>query len=786
MTSSLNLFRAALADYAQPLPVKSNGTKLNGHNPNDDLRGGDSYPPVDAHQIAAHCGVIGLMRDTKGQVDQPTWYHSLGVIGVCIDGATLAHEWSSGHPKYTAAETSTKLAQALTFPPTTCAKLHDCQPAICEECPQWGRINSPIRLGFIQAVTPVAAVATAPTKVKLPFGFSYSYEHDHYTLSMNVLLQKEGEEKGTMELVPVPFCATLFYPIKRIHAEEGDMMEFEKRMANDQRRAFRVKSSIVAEGGRAVASEFGKHSIVAYPGHKQKMDAYLTRWMDELKLSALEVGSYKRFGWYERDFLIGTTLVTPDGNETVLCHGNASRKAAAFGATGEYAAWKEVIDIAYNHPGQEALQYLVVLGFAAPLFSLFKELGGVTVYCHSEGSGVGKTTAQRAALSVWGDWQQLQLADGKTTENALWGLVGTYCNLPVVFDELTNQTNEMASKIVYSVSSGRQRERLGSDGELKDNNSNWSTIMMASGNNLLTEKLSLHRNNAEAEISRAFEFTVPHNSRLSPNEARDLFPRLLENYGHAGIEYMEWVVRNRDAVERLLLAVQKEFNHITGITQSERYWSSLQASVITALHLCRNLGILQFSKKRMVDWIKDQVSTSRLQRNESISDPLETMGRMLAELWQGILVTKGEGDIRRNLMAEIIQHPRNQTLAGRAIIAIDKTERDVLLISCSAVNAWCNMKGASGKELFAAVVAKGWARPDFERVSLGKGVQQYVTSNVKCWVIDLQRVSAESRDHMVAQRLQLVMNAPGATNVHTTTSLPAVSVNPGNRTTGTP
>lgn len=745
------MFRASLAAYAPYFPARPQVSL------NDDLRGGDTFPPADANQIADQCGVIALMRDTQGQVDQPTWYHSLSVIGACVGGEAFAHEWSNGHPKYTYTETTAKLAQAMAFPPTTCAKMHDCQPTICEACVHWGQIKSPIRLGFALAVVVVAPAAQP--RVDLPFGFSYTTKNDRYTLCMNVQMQIEGAEKGVMEWQPIPFCDTLFYPVKRIHTDEGDMMEMETRMPQDARRAFRVKSSIVAEGGRAVASEFGRHSIVAYPGHKPKMDAYLTRWMDKLKLDAMEVMSYKRFGWYEDNFLVGTTLVTPEGNEQVLCHGNASRKAAAFQATGDYEIWKQVIDTAYNHEGQEALQYLVVLGFAAPLFCLFKELGGVTVYCHSEGSGVGKTTAQRAALSVWGNWQQLQLADGKTTENALWGLVGTYCNLPVVFDELTNQSNEMASKIVYSVSSGRQRERLGSDGELKDNNSNWSTILMASGNNLLTEKLSLHRNNAEAEISRAFEFTVPHNSRLTPNEARDLFPKLLENYGHAGLEYMEWIVRNREAVERHLFAVQTKFNYVTGITQSERYWSSLQASVITALHICSTLGILQFDKKRMADWIKNETRNSRTQRNESISDPLETMGRMLDDLAQDLLVTHGEGDRRKNADALIIHRPRT-ALAGRAIIAIDKTERDVLLLSCSSVNTWCNARGASGKELFAAVVAAGWAEAKHERWSLGKGVKDYVTSNVKCWVIYPQQVNAESSNHMVAQRLQLVLN-PG-------------------------
>jgi hypothetical protein len=771
---SIDLFRACLVQWFRPLP-----SLIQGYNPNDDLRGGDNYPPADANQIADQCGVINLMRSLRGHIDQPTWYHSLGVIGACTDGATIAHEWSSGHPKYTPDETDIKLAQAMNFPPTTCAKLHDHQFEICEACPHWGQIGSPIRLGFPQAATVVAVdVAIVAehevddSRVQLPKGFTYTTANGLHTLHHAVSVP-DPEKKGAFVFVQQPFCSTLYYPIKRIHTDEGDMMEIEMRLALDARRVFCIKSSTIAEGGRALAAELGRHSIVAHPGQKQLQDAYMVRWVDALKLRTKEVGSYRHFGWYEKNFLIGTTLLTNEGNQTVLCHGNAAFKAEAFKPTGDYAIWKQVIDTAYNHPDQEALQYLVLTGFAAPLFSLFMELGGVTVYGHSQGSGVGKTTAQRAALSVFGNWQQLQLAEGKATENALWGLMGTYCNLPVVYDELTNQTNEKASDIVFSVASGRQRERLGPDGVLKDNNNNWSTIMMASGNNLISEKISINRPNAEAELSRVFEFTVPNNSLLTPNQARDLFPKLLSNYGHAGIEFMEYVVHNRDAVKANVFAMQEKFNVVTGVTQSERYWSALQASVLTALAICRNLGILQFDMKRMANWIKDETCNSRSHRNESISNPLETMGRMLDSFAQDLLVTHGEGDRRRGLDALVLHLPRGNNIKGRAIKAIDKTEQDILLVSCSAISHWCNEQGASAQDLFIAVVAAGWAKPKHERWSLGKGTKEYPsTTNVKCWVLDPHAMNAESSGRMVAQRLQLVINPGAATHANPPLSAP--------------
>lgn len=128
---------------------------------NNDLSGGMDYPPTYAAKIAEKCGVMALMRDTKGNIDQPTWYGALGVIAFCED-RDIAHEWSNGHPQYSHAETEAKLAQASKFKPTTCSKLSDALPNICAACPHNGKIASPIGLGMVAARAGNSASAPTP------------------------------------------------------------------------------------------------------------------------------------------------------------------------------------------------------------------------------------------------------------------------------------------------------------------------------------------------------------------------------------------------------------------------------------------------------------------------------------------------------------------------------------------------------------------------------------------------------------------------------------------------
>jgi hypothetical protein len=125
----------------------------------------------------------------------------------------------------------------------------------------------------------------------------------------------------------------------------------------------------------------------------------------------------------------------------------------------------------------------------------------------------------------------MMLAQGKATGNAHWGLLGAYNSLPIVYDELTNVPVAEVSELVFSVSSGRAKERMTAHGEIRTNNNNWSTILLASGNTLLSEKLAQHRANAEAEISRLFEFTLEAPPHLSVVEANALFPQFREHSG---------------------------------------------------------------------------------------------------------------------------------------------------------------------------------------------------------------------------------------------------------------
>ena len=123
---------------ALPSPIRSDAK----HNNTS-----DQYSASGAIRIAERCAVLSHFRDTKGKVTEPLWHACIVLLVNCTESPSIVHDWSSGHPDYSREQTDAKIAQCTT-PPTTCAHFAGLCPDICSLCEHYGKIKSPIVLGF--------------------------------------------------------------------------------------------------------------------------------------------------------------------------------------------------------------------------------------------------------------------------------------------------------------------------------------------------------------------------------------------------------------------------------------------------------------------------------------------------------------------------------------------------------------------------------------------------------------------------------------------------------------
>ena len=751
--------KAALSRYlgkpARALPVTN------------ELTTGAVYAPSSAVRAAQHCGVLGHLRDTRGHTDQSTWYHALGVVAFAEEGDGLAHAWSDGHPDYTPDETDAKLAQARQFAPTTCAKLGECQPAICAACPHRGTITSPISLGTVHGEPQVVQQAPAPDEpasaatpapaLVYPWGYGYGILDGQRKPCLWRTAMEENEEKVKVP-VRVFLADVNLYPVRRIEDTETVGIRTRWRMHTSAGlvRDFVCDNALVAKGGKDLMGELGKREVVVQSANTGHLQAYMQAWLANQRDKAVLVTAVQQFGWSGENFVIGEDMITPAGTQRAALGVGAQRKAPALAAKGDLATWVGAVDRAYNHPGQEALQFCVLTSFAAPLMALWGEPMGVTVFASSFASGMGKTTAQKVGMSAWGFAPKLMLNDKNFTENALYGHMGVMNNLPVVVDELTNVESDFASRLVFSTSAGSGKVRQSQDGVNKDT-LDWTTIVSASGNNLLSERISRHRPNAQAELARLFEFRVNSKSPIPPAEALDLFATFADHHGHAGRAFATYLVKHRGKVRKVLFQMRQDIISTLHIRQEERYWSALHACVLTALGICRKLGILSFDFDRMVSWIGEATATSREEMTQSVAQPLEVFADCLADLWRGVLVTEGNGALLQGASAPVVQHPQGPVV-GRSVLA-SRQDPARLYLSINAIKEWAAKHNGSYREMLDAMVAAGWCKAKASRRSLGAGTRQYSdVAGSRVLVINTAAVQAATGNDKTAATVVAVIN----------------------------
>ena len=144
------------------------------HNParrglNGEFRVQQNFPDFSARTVADRCQQLARMRDTKGCIPEPLWYHSIQLMCHSIEGDELIHEWSNGYEGYSSEETDRKIAQirGQNIGPTLCSKFESANPGGCDGCSLKGKITSPAQSGRSEKQQ-VPAPPHAETQIIVP------------------------------------------------------------------------------------------------------------------------------------------------------------------------------------------------------------------------------------------------------------------------------------------------------------------------------------------------------------------------------------------------------------------------------------------------------------------------------------------------------------------------------------------------------------------------------------------------------------------------------------------
>lgn len=706
---------------------------------NSDLGGGMEHPPSSAHKVAEHCAQVRDFRDSKGDVAEPVWYAMLGLLKHTVEAEEVCHAWSKGHDDYDAVATANKIAQ-WTHGPTLCAKFEKLRPEGCQGCKFAGKVKSPIQLGTVVPESKEIEEANEDTGEveqlpKIPKRMAEKFAWDGHTLSVYTA-QEDGTTKHQA------FSQMYLYP-EQYSRDLGARMDMTwvLRERPGKYRKFELPGAVVSVGGRDLSAKLGEQGIVCTPGGKKAMEQYITEWFNELRSTVDETAAHMTFGWHKDSYLLGDTLIKPDGTEVrVRVQGDAEKYVEAFKPVGTLDGWVDRVDAIYNRQYHEQFQWMIGAGFGAPLVKL---LGGGIAGCivngYSSESGLGKSTAGMVGLAMYGNPHKLMLAKNQATTKGLFAYIGVMNSLPILLDEVTNTKGYEFSDLVYTFSNGTGRLGAQSDGSLRTNVYGWNTLMCSTSNRAIQSTLAASKINATPEIARVFEykFNRPHN-QMTKMEADDLIPHLMENSGHAGRKYMSYVVANQQQVKEMLAKVRKLITQRSKMTQEERFWLAGMTATLTGLMIAKRLDLVRFNLTALMDWAIKQVRSMRELVGETETDVIDQFGVMLNELSTGFLVTDKEGDARTNETRAIVLHAPRGELVGRVV-----SSTRTLYLPVSVVRKWCSDNQADYREMAAELVLRQWATMEPKPVSLGKGTNDFATTPSRCYKIDLSQATGE-------------------------------------------
>lgn len=296
-----------------------------------------------------------------------------------------------------------------------------------------------------------------------------------------------------------------------------------------------------------------------------------------------------RTGWHSGVFVMPEKTIG-DSDERII-YQSPTATPGSFKTKGKLVDWQN--KVARLCVGNSRMVFVVSAAFAGPLLDATGiESGGF----HIRGdSSSGKTTALRAAASVWGGMDYLQR--WRATDNGLEALAAQHSDCLLLLDELSQVDPKVAGEVAYMLANGSGKVRSGRTGSMRDI-SIWRLIFISSGEGGLAEHMALANRKPKAgqEIrmldipaiplsgSISFLFENIHGRQNGDVFSKEVTEAAGKYYGVAAIEYLNQLVLNLADAPGAIKRAQAAFNntHIEADAGSQVYRAALRFSLVAA------------------------------------------------------------------------------------------------------------------------------------------------------------------------------------------------------------
>ena len=668
----------------------------------------------------AGCPQIAHCVANRETLEEPMWTAALSTAWFCIDRIDAIAMVSKGYKNTTPEEWYEKASKREG--PYNCDTWKGLDHGyLCTQCIHRGKIKNPITLGtVIEQALPEDNVIEAKhatlgevVTIELPNDYPEPWLRPK---SGGVALRGKLNTKGEAVADDEDPDEVLVYEHdlwvkRRMWDGKKEIVLMARSLPHDGVLEFSALLSDIFKTEKLQAILADKGITAAHNSRRLALlKSYLSAWVDKLQKATAADKMRSQFGWQDNDtvFVIGSREIDSNGDLSYSPIKSSIEKIAdIYTKKGTLDAWKHMANH-YARPGNEARAFGLFCSFGSPLYKFIGE-GSTLVHLTNAASGVGKSSVQKAGLSVWGDPMRSLMTDSDT-HNAKINRAGVVNNMLCGIDELTNIKPEVMSPLTFDLSAGRGKNRLrGGENEERENNATWSTLFLTSGNNSAHDTLKQHKSQVEGEMYRVLDVFVPLDVTLTKAEADAAFTQVFpKNYGIAGEEFMRYVVPNKDSVIARLKELHKHFDLLIGANSKERFYSATFAAAFTGAEIANKLGLIDIPLEPVMEWAKKLITETRTVIAKST--PVTDTGRyeiVVNEYWnqiiaQVLVVNAGDTQTDQNLLNQQSLKPVIGSLKGRYEV---KTK--TLYLAAGDFDLWLRERRMPSSQIVAALKERG-------------------------------------------------------------------------------
>jgi len=700
------------------------------------------------------CPQLAYCVANRATLENNMWMAALSIAWYCTDQAEAVEAVSKDHEDYDFANSCYHASRMKG--PRKCEEFKKLDhPYLCNDCIHNGKIKSPIVLGAtIEEAAPDDNIIEVmhetlgeKQEIEIPATYPFPFfRPKNGGVAMRVQASDDPNDDDAAEERAI--CARDMWVKSRSKDGTTELATIALRLPHDGLTEFTAPLPVLykTETLRELLASKGVHEA-ANDAKLKLIKSYLSEWTKKLQDEGKANKARTQFGWQDENtvFVLGNREIDRNGvvHVATIAH-SIENITRSYVKRGSFEEWQKVANT-YGRPGNEARGFSLFCSFGAPLYKFIGE-GSVLLHLTNVASGVGKSTAQKIANSVWGHPTDTLMIDDDTV-NAKLHRAGVLNNIPACIDEITNMAPDKASPLAFSLSQGRGKNRMTSSANSERiNDTTWSTIFQTSGNNSLYDTIRLHKQIVEGELLRILEIPVPLDTGLTKAQADELFSQILPyNYGHAGEIYMKYVVPNLDTVLDRMREIHKEFDELVGLGSKERFYSSCFAAAFAGAEIANKLGIINIPVEPIKEWVRGLLlDVRKAVAKGGFSTNADSFGKFVSRYWNEIIaqvltINKGSNPVDDALMNQAALRPVIGALKGRYEVTSNR-----LYVSAAEFDSWMSsnrvpsVQVLNGLRQTSTLVYEG-------EMNLGKDTVIYKTGSVAVYGFDTKRLEPPER-----------------------------------------